>query len=241
MSGLFHSLSQRFTPEAKPAITPRLQQRFEGGPDESGFVERSDEAIAAPLAPPAKTQHMPELTPLVSPQVSQPGQPSPPAEQNVLPVDPAKPAPVVADPAPPVLPQSRVHETHHSETLRHDQTKEIQTERLVTHTHHETLREQASHVEIRSETFETRPREISEPPSPPDPIVIETGPVPRAQTQPRQRVEQSPAAQVSVRIGRIDVSAPPKPPAPPPTPRPALAQASQPKPSGLTDYLGWKK
>ncbi len=254
MSGLFDSLAARFAPGAQPAIRPRPQARFEGGADAVGLREEATQTVAkpAPQSPPRKSRSAP-----ASPQQSAshvdmaqptPARPSPPLPSHTQ-MDSRQPAP------PPPEPHDGSHIAAEQDIpvrLNRTQGEQPPPPQRQRRTQAETPEPRPDTLGKLPATPSTSPERIIETRVQAEPPALKTD---RLTDRPAHAVADAASAPAAasdppvIRIGRIEVSRPPAPAPPPPAPAPARPQpprrggpvARSPAPSGLTDYLGWKK
>ncbi len=253
MSGLFDSLAARFAPGDQPAIRPRPQARFEGDPGGDGIEERHGERLARA---PRRTDAAPR-----SPQsVGDAPRDDPPTRSAS-----ADRAAVPNAPSAAAAPRTE-HATVADRRPRESRAEAPPTEPPVA-APRETDRRGDPPAPPAPDHMSAGPQKEADPPAPAETVterIIETVHRAAAPQQPSHApeaaLESAPVAAEAphdpapepptIRIGRIEVTrpAPPAPqPSPPPQParpepprRPAPAPRSR-QPSGLTDYLGWKK
>ncbi|MCQ0091222.1 hypothetical protein [Roseovarius sp. M141] len=254
MTGLFDSLAARFAPGAQPAIRPRPQARFEGGTDAMGLREEAAQTVArpAPRPPSPQPQRAPASLPRKSGQADMvqstpsPARAPPPPDAKLDSVQSAPLHPVVRDGDPAAATQDipvRLDRTHSEQQPRSQPQR----------------RTQVGMPEPRPDTSGESPDIPSAPPE----RIIETSVQAEPPASKMDRLTDPPTHPVAepasaptaastppvIRIGRIEVSRPAAPASPPPAPAPARPEpprrggpaARTPAPSGLTDYLGWKK
>ncbi|SIT01967.1 hypothetical protein SAMN05421759_11069 [Roseivivax lentus] len=257
MSGLFDRIADRFSATTRPAILPRAQGRFEEAPGDEGLREESAERRAEPPAPPAPSTRQSRsaggdpVRPEARSRATGPVDPTEPGRARGADVDRPVSGPFRSSEAP-ARPQEPAPPSEQAETRRAtppEPPAPPEVERHIDRTDHgpEAARpsERVTIHETERHVIETRsvPAPDGPPPAPP---MIEAR---RAVDGPNDRADAMPAPQkptVSVRIGKVEVTAPPpeRPAPPPPAPAaPARAPVARaaPRSGGLTDYLGWKK
>ncbi len=253
MTGLFNSLSERFSHRGAPAIRPRPQARFEGTSGDDGLVEDT-------LITQAPSPQTPRRAPVGPAAVVTPAAPAAiPTHDAASAVVPASP-PVAPDPA-------------GEPVARADNAQSVKPSRPKGR--HKPIKETAPAKTVIKAVSDVPPKRVQTPHAAPDQPVQTLPDQPVAQvplqenaranvtpviatpvattasrpvvTAPAAPVREPEPAPVTVHIGRVEVRATkPAPLAPTPPRAHSVANsarvAAQKGPGGsrLTSYLGWK-